>query len=82
MLADPKAPAEGVGAQAVHRQRHQGVAIQAQQGGGVGRQQRAQGAEQATVALLFGQLAGQVGHQGDEGAQQGMRCHFDTVLSN
>ncbi|MNR54829.1 hypothetical protein D3C85_1750920 [compost metagenome] len=81
MLADPEAPAKGVGAQAVDRQRHQGVAVQAQQGGGIGRQQRAQGTEQAAVALLLGQVAGQVGHQREQGAQQGVRCHFDSTLS-
>ncbi|MNQ36405.1 hypothetical protein D3C85_499250 [compost metagenome] len=81
VLADPEAPAEGIGAQAVDGQRHQGVAVQAQQGGGIGRQQRAQRAEQAAVAFLLGKVAGQVGHQWDQGAQQGMRCHFDSLLS-
>ncbi len=35
VLADPEAPAQGIGAQAVHCQRHQPLAVQAQQSGGI-----------------------------------------------
>jgi len=63
MFADLEAPAEGVGAQTIHRQRHQPFAVQAQQRGGIARQQGAQGFEQASIAFAFGQFAGQVGDQ-------------------
>lgn len=35
VLADPEAPAKGVRAQAVHRQRYQPFTVQAQQRGGI-----------------------------------------------
>lgn len=65
MFADPEAPAEGVRAEAVHRQRDQVFAVQAQQRGGVAGQQVAQGLEQSAVAFVFRQVAGQVGNQRD-----------------
>ena len=61
----PEAPAEGVRAEAVHRQRDQVFAVQAQQRGGVAGQQVAQGLEQSAVAFVFRQVAGQVGNQRD-----------------
>ena len=77
MFADPEAPAEGVRAEAVHRQRDQVFAVQAQQRGGVAGQQVAQGLEQAAVAFVFRQVAGQVGNQRDQGGKQGVGGHFD-----
>jgi hypothetical protein len=71
MFVNLEAATEGVGAQAVHRQRHQPFAVEAQQGGRVARQQGAHGFEQAAIALAFGQLAGQVDDQGQQGGQQG-----------
>jgi hypothetical protein len=44
-------------------QRHQPFAVQAQQRGGIARQQGAHGFQQAPIALAFGQFAGQVGDQ-------------------
>lgn len=71
MLADPEAPAEGVGAQAIHCQRYQPFTIQAQQRGGIARQQAAHGLQQAPIALLVGQIAGQVADQGSKAVSNG-----------
>lgn len=81
VFADLETPAQGVGAQAVHCQRHQPFAIQAQQRGGVAGQQGAHGFQQAAVALAFRQFAGQVGDQGQQGGEQGLCGHNDSVWS-
>ena len=64
VFADLEASSEGVEAQAVNRQRHQPLAIKAQQGGGIARQQSAHGLKQAAVTLALWQFAGQVSDQG------------------
>ncbi|MNJ61804.1 hypothetical protein D3C77_576100 [compost metagenome] len=81
MLIDLEAPPEGVGAQAVHRQRHQPFAVQAQQRGGIARQQAAHGFEQAPVAFALGQFAGQVADQRQQGGEQGFCGHKDSCGS-
>jgi hypothetical protein len=75
MVADFEAPAEGVGTQAIHRQRHQPFAVQAQQRGGIAGQQGAHGFEQATIALALGQFAGQIGDQWKQSGEQGFGGH-------
>ena len=79
VLADFEAPTEGVGAQAIYRQRHQPFTVQAQQRGGIARQQRAHGLQQAPVTLTFRQLAGQVGDQRQQGGEQWLRSHNDSL---
>ena len=79
MFADFEAPAEGVGTQAVDRQRHQPFTVDAQQGGGIAGKQRAHGFEQTPIALPFGEFAGQVRDQGQQGGKQGFCCHSDSV---
>jgi hypothetical protein len=69
VLGHLEAPAQGVARQAVNGQGHQGVAVQAQQGHRVAGKERAQGVQQAAVALALGDVLRQVGHQGHEGAQ-------------
>ncbi|MNP70740.1 hypothetical protein D3C76_1670130 [compost metagenome] len=81
MLADPEAPAQGIGAQAVHRQRHQPLAVQAQQRGGIARQQTTHGLQQAAVAFLVGQVAGQVADQRQKGGEQRLCGHMDSCGS-
>ncbi|MNF13899.1 hypothetical protein D3C80_2159020 [compost metagenome] len=56
------------------------LAIQAQQGGGIAWQQLAKGFQQAPVAFAVRQLAGQVGHQGEEGGEQRVTGHFDSLM--
>ena len=63
LLGDLEAPAEGVSTQAIDRQRHQILALKAQQRRGIARQQRAQRLQQATITLSLGQITGQIGHQ-------------------
>ncbi len=70
MLTDPESAAQGVGAQAVHSQGYQPFTVQAQQRSGVARQQAAHGLQQAAVALLIGQIAGQITDEGQQGGQQ------------
>jgi len=79
VFADLEASAQGIGAQAVHCQRHQRLTVQAQQRGGVARQQGAHGLQQAAVTLAFGQFAGQVGDQGEQGGEQRLRSHNDSL---
>ena len=55
-----EAPPEGIRAEAIHRQWHQLLALQAQQRGGVAGDQRAQGAEQAPVTFRFDQLTTEI----------------------
>ncbi|MNO94377.1 hypothetical protein D3C76_859950 [compost metagenome] len=80
VLGNLETPTEGIRAEAVHRQRDQLVALQAQQGGGVAGQQLAQGFQQAAIAFAVRQLAGQVGHQGEEGSEQRVSGHFDSLM--
>jgi hypothetical protein len=75
VLPDQETPAQRVGRQAVHGQRHQRVAIQAQQRHGIGRQQAAHGVEQAPVTLGRRDLARQVGHQRQHGSEHGLGSH-------
>ncbi|KFF31933.1 hypothetical protein G039_0329580 [Pseudomonas aeruginosa VRFPA01] len=79
VFTDPEASPEGVRAETVHRQRNQLFAIQAQQRGGVAGQQVAQGVEQAAVAFVFREVAGQVGDQRNQRGKQGVGGHFDLV---
>ncbi|MNT32529.1 hypothetical protein D3C72_1684160 [compost metagenome] len=65
VFGDLEAPPQGVLAQAIHRQGHQLVTVQAQQGGGIAGQEPAQGFEQAPVAFALGEFAGEVADQGD-----------------
>ena len=81
MLADSEAPAQGIGAQAVHCQRHQPFAVQAQQRGGIAGQQPTHGLQQAAIAFLVGQVAGKVADQGQQGGEQGLRGHMDSCGS-
>ena len=86
VLGHAKAPAQGVGAQSIDGQRAQPVvaifaALAAQQGGGIAGQDGAQRGQQAAVALGFGELAGQLGHQGQQGIQQRGRCSHGDIVS-
>lgn len=81
VLADPKAPAEGVGAKAIHCQRHQPFPVQSQQCCSIARQQATHGLQQAAVAFLVGQIAGQVADQGQEGGEQWLCSHMDSYGS-
>jgi len=86
VLGHAKAPAQGVGAQPIDGQRAQPViaifaALAAQQGGGIAGQDGAQRGQQAAVALGFGELAGQLGHQGQQGIQQRGRCSHGDIVS-
>ncbi len=53
----------------------------AQQGGGIAGQDGAQRGQQAAVAFGFGELAGQLGHQGQQGIQQRGRCSHSDIVS-
>ncbi|MNP14490.1 hypothetical protein D3C76_1068170 [compost metagenome] len=81
MLGDLEAPSQGVLAQAVHRQGHQLITVQAQQGGGIAGQEPAQRFEQAPVAFALGKFAGEIADQRDQCLQQGVRCHYDSMVS-
>ncbi|MNQ58008.1 hypothetical protein D3C85_721950 [compost metagenome] len=63
VFADFEASPQGIRAQAIHRQRHQPFAVQAQQGRSIAREQGAHGFEQASVALAFGQFTRKVRDQ-------------------
>jgi hypothetical protein len=80
VFADLEAPAEGVGAQTVDGQRHQPFAVEAQQRGGIAGQQGAHGFQQAPITLAFGQFAGQVGDQWQQGGKQGFCSHSDSKM--
>ncbi|MNL22938.1 hypothetical protein D3C87_1443020 [compost metagenome] len=79
VFADLEASAEGVGTQAVDGQRHQPFAIETQQGGGIAGQQGAHGFQQASITLAFGEFAGQVGDQWQQGGKQGFCSHSDSM---
>ena len=81
VFAHPEPPAEGIGAQPVHGQRYQPFAVQAQQRGGIAWQQAAHGLQQAAVALLVGQFAGQVTDQWQQRGEQRLCSHMDSSRS-
>ena len=80
VLVEAKTPAQGIGRQAAHRQRHQLLVLQAQQGDRVAGHELLQGLQQAAVALVLGHVAGQVIEQGQQNRNQGTGGHIDNLL--
>ena len=80
VFVETKAPAQGIGRQAAHRQRHQLLVLQAQQGDRVAGHELLQGLQQAAVALVLGHVAGQVIEQGQQNRNQGTGGHIDNLL--
>ena len=72
MFADPEAPAEGVRAEAVHRQRDQVFAVRRSSAVASQGQQVAQGLEQSAVAFVFRQVAGRSATSGIRVASKGL----------
>ena len=79
MLFDAEPTAQRIAAQAVHGQRQQPTVLEAQQRGRVAREQHPQRLQQAAIAFGAGQFARDVGHQRDDGLEQGVRCHIDSI---
>ncbi|MNP23677.1 hypothetical protein D3C76_1163940 [compost metagenome] len=63
VLTDLEAAPEGIFTQAIDGQWHQPLAIQAQEGGSIAREQGAHGFQQAPIAFAFRQVAGKVADQ-------------------
>jgi hypothetical protein len=69
VVGDAETPAQRVFAQAVDGQRHQHLAVQAQERHGVAGKQPAQRGQQAPVALALGQIERQVANDGKQRLQ-------------
>lgn len=81
MIADAEAPAERIARQSVDRERHEHVAIESQERGGVARKKRAQRTQKATIALGVRHLVREVFDQRNERVEQYTRSHCDYFSS-